>query len=154
MTTKLTIELVPKTAWFSNVRSMVSAKNWDILKKESYKKASHKCEICNGVGKKHPVECHEIWGYDDDKYIQKLLGLISLCPSCHEVKHMGLANIRGRTEIAIKHLAKVNDWGIKQANEYVIEQFTVWEERSLNDWDINLSWLTERGIEYKDDRKS
>ena len=36
---KLTIELVPRTAWFSNVRSMVSREDWDVLRKECYAQA-------------------------------------------------------------------------------------------------------------------
>ena len=152
MKEKLTIELVPQTAWFSNVRSMVSKEDWDILRKEAYKKANYKCELCGGVGSKHPVECHEIWEYDDQNHTQKLLGLIALCPSCHEVKHMGLASVRGRQDIATQHLAKVNNWSKNQVNQYVDEQFNKWQKRSGYEWEIDLKWLEEKGIKYKNDR--
>jgi hypothetical protein len=49
---KLTIELVPKTSWYSNVRSNVSKDEWDKIKKKCYIKANYKCEICNGIGDK------------------------------------------------------------------------------------------------------
>jgi len=52
---KLTIELVPKTCFFSNVRSEISATLWDILRKETYRKANYRCEICNGKGEKWPA---------------------------------------------------------------------------------------------------
>lgn len=42
---KLTIELVPSTAWYSNVRSNVTQAEWDVLRKECYKKAGYVCEI-------------------------------------------------------------------------------------------------------------
>ena len=58
---KLTIELVPKTAWYKNVRSEVSKDRWDELRKECYRNANYKCEVCGGTGPKWPVECHEIW---------------------------------------------------------------------------------------------
>jgi len=81
---KLTIELVPSTAWYSNVRSNVSKEVWDIIRKKSYAKANYKCEVCGDVGTNqgvgHKVECHEIWHYDDDSHTQTLTGLISLCP--------------------------------------------------------------------------
>ena len=54
---RLTIELVPSTCWFSNVRSNISKQDWDRLRKETYKKANYRCEICGGVGRNHPVEC-------------------------------------------------------------------------------------------------
>lgn len=39
-----------------------------------------------------PVECHEVWDYDDDRKIQRLERRVALCPACHEVKHAGLAS--------------------------------------------------------------
>jgi 5-methylcytosine-specific restriction endonuclease McrA len=46
----LTIELVPKTAWYTNVRSNVSKKEWDRIRKKSYQNAGHVCEICGDTG--------------------------------------------------------------------------------------------------------
>jgi hypothetical protein len=106
---RLTIELVPRLAHYKNVRSNVSEEQWNIIREKTYKKARYCCEVCGGIGiGKHRVECHEIWKYNDAERIQKLEGFISLCPSCHEVKHMGYANINGRGGIAKEHLAFVN----------------------------------------------
>lgn len=148
----LTIEFVPKTVWFSNVRSMVSAQDWDKLRKKSYKKSNYKCEICGGIGKKHPVECHEIWKYDDKKYIQKLIRLICLCPNCHRVKHIGLAYVKGKGSLAEGHLARINNWSRKETKIYIDKQFALWERRSKFDWTIDLAWLKNKGIDYIKDR--
>lgn len=142
----LTIELVPQTCWFSNVRSNVSTADWNKLKKISARQAGNKCEICNGQGDKWPVECHEIWHYDDEKKIQSLNGLISLCPSCHEVKHMGFANMQNRGHIAQDHLAKINGWSQEKTSQYVQKQFDVWLERSKYEWKLDISWLEKQGI--------
>lgn len=150
---QLTIELVPKTAWFSNVRSMVSESDWDILRKETYEYADYTCEICDGVGDYHPVECHEIWDYDDKNHIQKLSGLIALCPACHEVKHIGLAITKNRGNIAKRHLARVNGWSMQETDKYVQEQFLIWEKRNRHQWEVDLRWLEKRRIRYKNDRK-
>lgn len=141
--TKLTIELVPSTCWYSNVRSEVSKEDWDKIKTQSYKKAGYRCEICGGKGDKWPVECHEIWHYNDKKKIQTLKGLISLCPSCHEVKHIGLAGIKGRREIAMKHLAKVNDWDEETTEKYVKKAFEIYKERSNHQWTLDITKLNE-----------
>lgn len=81
---KLSIELIPKTCHFSNVRTSIKKEEWDKIRFLSYENAKHKCEICgnNGLkqGFKHRIECHEIWHYDDTTKTQKLIGLISLCP--------------------------------------------------------------------------
>jgi hypothetical protein len=146
---QLTIELVPETCWYSNVRSEVSKAEWDKLKKITFEKAEHRCEVCNGKGKQWPVECHEIWHYDDINHVQTLQGLIALCPSCHEVKHMGYANTQGRGPIAARHLAKVNGWPEQQTKEYIHEQFQVWLRRSKHQWNLDISWLDQFEISSK-----
>ena len=148
----LTIELVPQTCWFSNVRSEVSKEDWNRLKKQTYEKANNRCEVCAGRGPKWPVECHEIWNYDDHNHIQKLVGLIALCPSCHEVKHRGLANVKGRGEIADQHLAKVNQWTMPKTKQYVDDQFQVWKKRNKYEWELDISWLDQFGIQVKSKR--
>jgi hypothetical protein len=146
----LTIELVPQTCWFSNVRSEVTPAQWDSLRKATAHHAGNRCQICGGRGPQWPVECHELWHYDDEQHIQTLLGLIALCPACHEVKHMGLANVRGRGHLATRHLAKVNGWTAAEAERYIADQFALWQQRSTFQWQLDLSWLEECGIQIQD----
>jgi 5-methylcytosine-specific restriction endonuclease McrA len=144
---KLHIELVPKTCFYSNVRTLLPNKYWDKLRKESYEKANHVCEICGDNGKNqgynHNVECHEIWSYDDDTRTQKLLGLISLCPKCHQVKHFGRTSAIGKQPEAFKHLEKVNEWNHKQCVDHAKEAMLEWMDRSKYKWKLDLGVLTE-----------
>ena len=81
--TKLTVELIPKTCWYSNIRTLLPIKIWNRLRKESYAKASFKCQICGDIGTnqgyKHNLECHETWTYTKSG-VQLLTELVSLCP--------------------------------------------------------------------------
>jgi len=138
---KLTVELVPRTAWYSNVRSNVSTKEWDRLRRKCYELANRRCEICKGVGTKHPVECHETWQYDDTNHIQKLIGLIALCPNCHKVKHPGLAQMKGETKLVEQQLMKVNGITYSEAITVINEAFKQWERRSMYDWKLDISYL-------------
>jgi len=151
---KLTIELVPTTCFFSNVRSQIPKKEWDRLRKESYKNAKYKCEVCGSTGLeqgyKHALECHEIWSYDDETKTQKLEGLISLCPRCHQVKHIGRTTIIGKQAEAFKQLEKVNGWDHKQVVDYVAEAFLTHRWRSNWEWKLDISMLTEvYGVDKK-----
>ena len=92
---KLQIELVPGSCWWTNVRSNLTQSQWDKIRKPVYANANFLCEICGERGTKHPVECHEVWIYNDKSLIQKLDHFQSLCPLCHEVKHIGLAELLG-----------------------------------------------------------
>lgn len=142
---KLTIELVPKTSWYNNVRSKVSSDEWDIIRKKSYNIANHVCEICgdNGInqGFSHPVECHEVWEFDDTHNIQKLIGFISLCPLCHKVKHIGLAQVNNQLDIAKNHLMKVNSIGKRTATIYIEQSFNIWKERNKNNWLVDVNYI-------------
>ncbi len=130
---KLSVELVPKTCWFSNVRALVSREVWDRLRKETYRKAGYVCEVCGAKGR---LECHEVWEYDDKNKLQILRDLVALCPSCHEVKHFGLATARGRDKTARRHLAKINGWTDQEVDDYLAEVWQVWHERSAHDWKL------------------
>lgn len=142
---KLTIELVPETNWYKNVRSNVSISEWDKIRKECYRRAGHVCEICGDVGTnqgvRHKVECHEIWHYDDKNKHQELIGLISLCPYCHKVKHPGLASIKGETEIVIRQLMKVNGMTRQEANKYLSHSFDIFDFRSQFKWTLDISYI-------------
>ena len=156
---KLTIELVPTTCHFSNVRTMVKPKEWDKIRFISYEESGHKCQICSDTGKnqgyKHNVECHEIWEYDDVNHIQKLVGLISLCPICHQVKHIGRAMMMGKQTECFIQLAKVNKWTKQQIDKHLIESFELHRERSQHEWDLDISILADEpyGIKINPNKK-
>lgn len=137
----LTIEVVPKSLWAVNLRDKLGPTGWDKIRKACYAKAGYVCEICGGVGPKHPVECHEIWAYDDMKHVQKLAGLIALCPACHEVKHYGRACAVGRAEEAQHHFLEINGCTPQQMRAYIEEVKALWEKRSECEWTQDLSWL-------------
>jgi len=140
--TKLTIELIPQTSFFKNLRQILSAKEWRELKTTIYKKANYKCEICNGIGTKHPVECHEIWNYNEKEARQTLIGLIALCPKCHMVKHYGFHQMQGRGKIAKLHMASINNWTTNQVDEHIQSAFKLWEQRNKINWKLDTSYIT------------
>ena len=142
---KLSVELVPKSCWWSSVRSTVTKKEWDKLRFQSYENANNVCEICGKTGLEqgypHKLECHEIWNYNDKKKIQTLIGLISLCPICHLVKHIGRANAMGKQPEVFKQLEIVNNWDHKTVVQHVAESFELYKERSKYDWSLDISML-------------
>lgn len=133
----LTPDLVPATSWYKNLRNK-DPKAWEKIRKASYAKAGHQCEICGAKGMLH---CHEQWEYETETGIQKLIGLISLCPDCHEVKHIGLAELKGRYGNAIQHMMKVNKIGKRTAEDIVSNAFVVWKTLSKIQWELDLRIL-------------
>lgn len=140
---KLTIELVPTTSWFANLRDVLTQGEWDRVRTSVYRKAHYRCECCGGVGPKHPVEGHEVFEYDEDTGMQTLTGVVALCPACHSVKHLGMAMKLGKLERAMTHLMKVNGWSAQQAEDYAVAAFEQHHKRSERQWVVDLSWVEE-----------
>jgi hypothetical protein len=105
------------------------------------------CEICGGTGPKHPVECHEIWSFNDKKLTQKLINMIALCPDCHMVKHMGFARVQNKEAQAIAHFKKINKLTKKEAEDYINKSFQLWQKRSEKIWKLDISVLESYGID-------
>jgi hypothetical protein len=118
------------------------------LKKQTSKLTRHRCEICAGRGHRWPVECHEVWLYNDKTYTQTLVRLIALCPMCHKVKHIGLASVNGEFEEVRAHLMKVNQWPQQStADAYIARAFEIFEERSRHEWMLDISYLKQFGVD-------
>jgi len=153
---KLTIELVPSTSWFNNIRDMVSQSDWDTIKSLTFKHAGYKCEICGGKGPKWPVECHEIWKYDDVNNVQKLVRTIALCPDCHACKHIGfqMTKMPKRVPRLLNHFCNVNGISAKEAEDYIVECFQEHHRRSQERWEVDVSWIKNRfpNMTFKEDR--
>lgn len=147
---KLPIELVPSTSWFTNLRSLMTSAQWDHIRRDCYNEAGYRCEVCGGKGRKHPVECHEIWEYNDEYGLQTLIGTVALCPPCHKVKHMGLQLSRGTEAFmrSLNHFKVVNDITVEMAELEVMKAFAVHHQRSQIDWEVNVDWIVMEYPEY------
>ncbi|RYX84437.1 HNH endonuclease [bacterium] len=137
---KLTVELVPRTSWYSNMRSAVSKDDWDKIRKQTYAAFGHRCGICQTSGMIH---CHEIWHYDDENYVQTLEGFIALCEWCHHVKHIGLAGIladEGKLdyEKVVEHFMQVNVCDRLTFEKHVALALRRYRKRSMYQWKVEL----------------
>lgn len=151
----LQIELIPKTCWFSSVRTMVKPSEWDKIRHISYDSAGNKCEICSGTGKQqgynHDLECHEIWRYDKEIKTQRLISLISLCPLCHSCIHYGRARTPKRRKECLIHFIKVNNWKVSDVELHIKEAYELYKERSKHKWILDISLLNNEPYSLKID---
>lgn len=142
---KLTMELVPSTSWYRNLRAIIGQRVWDKVRYETYKDAGYRCSVCGLRGSLH---CHEVWEYDDVRHIQTLTGLVAVCCACHMIKHIGYAGIRrdeGKLDYnsLIRHYRQVNRCSY---DDFVMARdiaFEDWEARSLYNWTLELGEFKE-----------
>ena len=134
----LFVDVIPTSCWFTNVRSSISRKDWDRVRKHVYERVNFICECCNINTKEHVkftrLEAHERWDYDNITKVQKLMRLIALCHECHEATHMGLAQIRDREVEAKNHLKKVRNFSDDECTLHIKDAFDTWRERNKYEW--------------------
>ncbi|GAA4918828.1 DUF5710 domain-containing protein [Streptomonospora salina] len=149
----LFVDVVPSSCWFTNVRTCVSQRDWERLRRMLLDRAGHLCEIC-GRGEDRAaerwLEAHERWAYDERRSVQALRRLICLCTDCHRTTHFGLARVKGRADQAFEHLCAVTGMTPDQADSHVQRAFAVWEQRSTRTWTLDLSMLTDAGVTLAD----
>lgn len=143
--TGLFVDLVPSSCWFTNVRSCVTRRDWERLRRMVNSRAGHRCEVCGAT--KDPaagrwLEAHERWDYDGDRAIQSLRRIILLCTDCHQTTHFGFAQVTGNETHAFNHLMHVTGMTTAAAQRHIENAFHLWELRSEQEWTLDLSILT------------
>lgn len=142
----LHIELVPRPMWGKNARAVITPDSWEELRfkygatsRLSGKKL--KCKICGA--KSEELDLHEVWHFDNQERVQKLIELIPICDLCHSVKHFGHTSSLGVShyERAIQHLQKVNSWSSEQVVAHVELSMRDWEARSKCSYSLELTFL-------------
>lgn len=137
---KLNFELVPDSCWYSNLRSILSPAQWDVVRREAYARAGGRCMICGAPAKR--LEAHEQWSYDEQNHIQKLENVVAVCKSCHEVIHIGRTQLTGGEERASEHFMKVNGCTYAEYRKALGEANAAHRRRNLvSEWKLDLSWL-------------
>ena len=137
---KLNFEIIPAGAWNFNLRTQLSKKAWDFIRKRAYEEANGKCKICNRSVNR--LEAHERWEFNKNNHTQTLKEVLAICKSCHSVIHIGRTQLLGKEDTAIIHFKKVNQTDfqryiseLKRANEENIEL------SKIDDWVLNLDYL-------------
>ena len=140
---KLEFEMVPDGCWYSNLRSILSKKQWDYLKLDAKRRANGKCMIC---GKKTDrLEAHEKWSFNVKTRVQKLEDVLALCHDCHAVIHYqrtALCEGEEGAKTAQEHFMRVN--GCTQTEFHKALARAAIRHGRLNeteDWQANLSFL-------------
>ena len=148
---QLTIDLVPESAWGSNLRCALAKKDWDTLRHACYERCKHRCAAC-GL-KTDKLDAHEVWDYNTFTKTQTLVDIVALCASCHLVKHMKHAMAEGKLEIAKNHFYRVNKCDANTFAQHFVEAEMLYAERSKVDkWILKaptLAKLGGEGIEVK-----
>ena len=150
MPPKLPLDLIPRSLWFKSPRIALGETWWNQARKSCYAAAGNKCEACGGAGRRHPVEAHEKYEYDTSTSpaVQRVTGLIALCPRCHTATHLGRTKRiseqfedPGIYDRAVNWLGRVNEWDLATTQAYIREMNALSRERDQLDWSLDFTQL-------------
>lgn len=137
---KLNIELVPDGCWHSNLRTILSKKQWDFLKSDAKRRANNRCMICGKQTDK--LDAHERWSYDGVCGVQKLEDIIAVCKDCHSVMHINFTYLKGDAVKAENHFIKVNNCTYAEFKRALGEANERQKElNEVSEWTIDLTYL-------------
>lgn len=139
-TRKLNFEILPDGCWGSNLRTILSKKQWDFIKKDAKIRAQGKCVIC---GKKtDKFDAHERWVFDEENGVQILQDVIAICKDCHSTIHIGRTQLLGNVERAENHYIKVNGCSYAEMRADLGKANEEHKRRNLvSEWKLDISWL-------------
>ena len=137
---KLGFELVPDGCWYSNLRTILSKKQWDFLKSDAKSRADGKCMICGR--KTARLDAHERWSYDEKTGTQILTDIIAVCKDCHSVLHIGYTQLKGDEARAEKHFMKVNNCSYAEYRKALGDANDEHQRRNkISEWKLDLTYL-------------
>ena len=158
---RLEIGLVPRPLHHKNLRNMIPRQVWEAIRSERLEAAGGRCEICGSEGKSalavkvpvpeflrgktlretpsgsSPLDCDEVWAYDDARCVATLRKVRMLCKLCHSVKHIARGAEADRRAL-VAHFMAVNQVGREVFEEHEQQAYLELEMRSAKAWRVDL----------------
>jgi hypothetical protein len=145
---KLYIDMIPKTTYFKNVRSLFNDSDWNLIRHHIYERVNYKCECC-GKKKMKYLDAHERWEFNEETQTQKLVRIIALCKLCHSATHYGHSKRTKNIEKINNHIKKINNYNDEELQEHINSSYSLWKERNKIKWNLDFSILINSGFTIK-----
>ena len=142
---------VPIPLWYKSLARLSNDggywhEKWHSIRMMELSRADRKCEICGYDGR----IVHEAWVYDDSHpvAVQRLGGFKVICYYCNYGIHVGVASVKGKADVAVRQLMRVNCISESEVRKVISEVLERWEYRNGLRWVRDVSWLRERAGYY------
>lgn len=133
-------QLVPSSAWNSNLRAILSKKEWQSLRLRVFQKHGSTCMYCGAKPKS--LDCHEIWSYSIEEGQscgkQTLVKIAPLCKACHMVCHIGFWSMQGKYDQALAHMMRVRKIDKTSASQEIAAAFDNFDQMSRFEWILDI----------------
>ena len=142
---ELFIDMIPKTSYFKNVRSLFKESDWNLIRHHIYNRTNNRCECC-GCKRSKFLEAHERWIFDFENKTQKLIRIIALCKLCHQATHYGRSKVFKDITKINEHIKKVRGFSDEELQLHIKDAYANWKERNKINWIIDTSIISNSGF--------
>jgi hypothetical protein len=134
---KLVPVLVPRPLWGINAHDLLDRDSWQCMRHDTFSRDNFHCFICE---QKRPLECHEVFSYDDVTGTATLVRLESRCADCHACNHLGRLLKRNRDGFkkALKRIGALNRLNPPEVISLVEQAFQVHKTRT-RPWQMKVA---------------
>ena len=136
-TLKLIPVLVPKPLWGINAHDLLAWETWQRIRRDTFARDNHLCVICE---QQLPLECHEVFSYNDNAGIAVLEKLESRCAECHACNHLGRLRKRSpdKFQHALVRIGRLNKMRPAEVILLVKNAFRV-HSTQTRPWDLKVA---------------
>ena len=133
VSSKLKPRLVPALLWGMSGHRRLSQRHWRRIRSQVLDAAEGRCRYC-GDAYATGMICDEVWHYDPDGQVARLMELQIICRACNDVIHLGQARSRlgpRATDAARDRMARVNGTSGSEAQEEINSSWMRWHRLGM-----------------------
>jgi hypothetical protein len=146
---ELYVDILPKGSNIS-LRRLLSDNDFYRLKNLLVKRVAYRCECCGEEcisSERKYLEVCEMFSFNFSTKVQRLERLASLCKKCYQTTRLIDKGV------ALEHLMYINGLDRDDAKHHIYEAFDSWKARSEIKWTVDLSIITNSGLQLGNPKK-
>jgi hypothetical protein len=140
---ELYVDILPKGSNIS-LRRLLNDNDFGRLRNLLVKRVAYRCECCGEEcisSEQKYLEVCEMFSFNFNTHVQNLERLIALCKNCYKTTRLLDKGV------ALEHLMNINGLDREDAKQHIYEAFDTWKTRSEIKWNVDLSIITNSGLQ-------
>jgi hypothetical protein len=140
---ELYVDILPKGSNIS-LRRLLNDSDFGRLRNLLVKRVAYRCEVCGEEcisSERKYLEVCEMFSFNFSTHAQRLERLIALCKPCYTTTRLLDKGV------ALEHLMDINGLDREDAKQHIYEAFDNWKGRSEIKWNVDLSIITNSGLQ-------
>ncbi len=146
---ELFVDILPKGSNIS-LRRLLNDSDFSKLRNLLVKRVAYRCEICSEEcisSERKYLEVCEMFSFNFSTHVQRLERVSALCKPCYTTTRLLDKGV------PLGHFMDINGLDREDAKQHIYEAFDSWKARSEIKWTVDLSLVTNSGLQLNSQKK-